>query len=123
MENTIEISTTSQYVEDQSVPDTDRYVFAYTITITNQGEQAAKLLNRFWLITDSDGKKNEVSGSGVIGKQPLIKPGESFEYTSGSVVETPVATMEGHYEMQADDGTLFLAPINVFRLAIPNILN
>lgn len=123
MQNSIQVSTQTRYIDEQSVPANERYVFAYTIKIHNSGDQAAQLLNRYWLITDSDGKKNEVSGSGVIGQQPTIAPGESFEYTSGSVVETPVATMEGHYEMQAADGTLFLVPIDVFRLAVPNILN
>lgn len=121
--NSIDIKTVSRYVPEQSNPDTDRYVFAYTIKITNSGSQTAQLRNRYWLITDSDGKKSEVSGSGVIGQQPTLKPGESFEYTSGSVVETPVATMQGHYEMETDSGETFLAPIDVFRLAIPNILN
>ncbi|WP_111980297.1 Co2+/Mg2+ efflux protein ApaG [Algibacillus agarilyticus] len=119
----VEVKTTSRYILDQSDPDADRFVFAYTITITNKGAKAAKLLNRYWLITDSDGKTNEVSGSGVIGQQPNLAPGESFEYTSGSLVETPVATMQGYYEMLAEDGQEFKANIDVFRLAIPNILN
>ncbi|NTS77450.1 Co2+/Mg2+ efflux protein ApaG [Catenovulum sp. SM1970] len=123
MENTIKVTTETQYVAAQSQPDDDRYVFAYTITIENTGEKTAKLINRHWLITDSNGKKNEVHGSGVIGQQPVIEPGDSFQYTSGSVVETPVATMQGHYEMQTEDGSSFEAPIDVFRLAVPNILN
>ncbi|AWB66891.1 Co2+/Mg2+ efflux protein ApaG [Saccharobesus litoralis] len=121
--NNIQVEAVSRFVPDQSQPDADRYVFAYTITITNKGQQSAKLINRYWLITDSNGKKNEVSGSGVIGQQPKLLPGESFEYTSGSVVETPVATMQGYYEMVGNDGVPFKAPIDVFRLAIPNILN
>lgn len=123
LRNSIQVDTKTRFIPEQSNPDNDRYVFAYTIRITNTGEQSAQLLNRYWLITDSDGKKSEVSGSGVIGQQPKLAPGETFEYTSGSVVETPVATMEGHYEMETETGESFLAPINVFRLAVPNILN
>lgn len=123
LRSNIDIQVKTRYIEEQSIPDEDKYVFAYTIRIINMGQENAKLINRYWLITDSDGKKTEVSGAGVVGKQPELKPNNGFEYTSGSVVDTPVATMQGHYEFQFDDGTTENVPIDVFRLALPNILN
>lgn len=119
----IQVSAQSFYVEDQSAPDQDRYVFAYTITIRNSGKIPAKLLKRHWIITDSNGKVEEVRGEGVIGKQPYLRPGESFQYTSGAILETPVGSMQGSYRMVADDGTAFDAPIPVFTLAIPYTLH
>ncbi|MBU2180313.1 MAG: Co2+/Mg2+ efflux protein ApaG, partial [Gammaproteobacteria bacterium] len=107
----------------QSDAEAERFVFAYTITIRNQSAQKVKLLRRYWSITDANGKHSEVYGEGVIGEQPELLPGTSYTYTSGSVLETPVGTMQGHYEMQAADGENFNAQIPVFRLAIPNILN
>lgn len=119
----IAIEVETRYVEDQSQPGADRYVFAYTITISNTGKAPARLLNRHWVITDANGKVQEVRGEGVVGEQPHIQPGEYFQYTSGAVIETPVGTMEGEYEMVTDDGRTFLAPIPRFTLSIPRTLH
>jgi ApaG protein len=100
-----------------------RFVFAYTITIRNQGTVAARLLTRHWLITDSNGKVQEVRGEGVVGEQPHLEPGQGFRYTSGAVLETPVGSMQGSYQMLADDGRRFDAPIAPFRLAVPGLLH
>lgn len=118
---TIEVST--NYVDDQSDPTSDRYVFAYTITIANRGDVAARLLSRHWLITDGNGKVQEVSGDGVVGEQPHLNPGEQFRYSSGAVLETPVGAMQGKYRMQADNGADFDAAIPAFTLAVPGLLN
>lgn len=122
-ENDIQIGVETTYIEEQSDPDADHYVFAYTITIRNAGSIAAKLLNRHWLITDANGKIQEVRGEGVIGEQPHLAPGENFKYTSGTVIETPVGVMEGEYEMIDDQGHTFLAPIDRFSLSIPRTLH
>ncbi len=119
----ISISAETQYVNDQSLPEQERFVFAYTITITNTGSMAATLLRRHWLITDANCKVQEVQGEGVIGEQPYLQPGESFQYTSAAVLETPVGCMQGKYEMLADDGMDFDAPIPVFNLSTPNTLH
>ena len=119
----IDINVVTDYIAEQSDPAVDRYVFAYTITINNSGEIPAKLLNRHWLITDANGKVQEVHGEGVVGEQPHLNPGEFFEYTSGAVLETPVGIMEGEYEMVTDEGDTFLAPIDRFCLAIPRTLH
>lgn len=119
----IQVSVETQYVAGESDPDASRYVFAYTITIINEGEQPAKLLTRHWLITDANGKTQEVHGEGVVGEQPHIEPGHGFRYTSGAVLETPVGSMRGSYQMLADDGTPFDAPIEVFSLADPKQLH
>ncbi len=119
----ISISTETQYVNDQSLPEQERFVFAYTITITNNGSMAATLLRRHWLITDANCKVQEVQGDGVIGEQPYLQPGESFQYTSAAVLETPVGCMQGKYEMVADDGKDFDAQIPIFNLATPNTLH
>ena len=121
--NRMEVGVETAYIDDQSDPDADRYVFAYTITISNTGSAPAKLLNRHWLITDSNGKIQEVRGEGVVGEQPYLKPGEVFRYTSGTVLETPVGTMEGEYEMVDDDGRSFLALIDRFSLSVPRVLH
>ncbi|MDD5579561.1 MAG: Co2+/Mg2+ efflux protein ApaG [Methylobacter sp.] len=121
--NKILVEATPHFIEAQSSPDKDRYVFAYTITITNVGAVPAKLLNRHWLITDSNGKIQEVKGSGVIGEQPYLKPGESFRYTSGAMIETPVGTMQGEYTMRSDEGDNFSADVPKFTLSIPRILH
>jgi len=117
----IDIETT--YVESESLPDEDRYVFAYTITIRNEGIVPAKLLSRHWVITDANGKVQEVRGEGVVGEQPHLKPGEGFQYTSGTMLETPMGTMSGSYQMVADDGSLFDAPIPEFLLTTPRTLH
>lgn len=119
----IDIDVVTNYISEQSDPTVDRYVFAYTITINNRGAIPAKLLNRHWLITDANGKVQEVRGEGVVGEQPHLNPGEHFEYTSGAVLETPVGVMEGEYEMVTDEGDTFLAPIDRFSLAIPRTLH
>ena len=120
-EISIEVST--DYVHEQSEPKVDRYVFAYTITISNRGEMPAKLLSRHWVITDANGKVQEVKGDGVVGEQPHLNPGEMFRYSSGAVLETPVGAMQGSYRMRADNGTQFDAPIPPFTLAVPGVLH
>ena len=121
--NNIDIQVKTAYVEEQSEPDEERYVFAYTITITNSGEEPAKLLSRHWVITDANSKVQEVQGEGVVGEQPHLQPGESFSYTSAAMLETPVGCMEGSYQMVTDQGENFDAPIPVFNLSTPNILH
>ena len=111
------------YLADQSDPDNQRFVFAYTITITNTGDIAAQLVSRHWIITDAEHKVQEVKGLGVVGQQPLLKPGESFEYTSGTSIPTSVGTMRGSYQMRAEDGQTFDAPIPPFTLSVPRTLH
>lgn len=120
---TIDVQVETQFVPDQSRPDADRYVFAYTITLRNLGTIPAQLLSRHWVITDANGKVEEVHGEGVVGEQPWMRPGDNFKYSSGAVLETAVGTMQGSYQMVADDGTRFEAPIPLFTLAIPRILH
>lgn len=112
-----------QFIASQSSPNSGRFVFAYTITITNVGSVPAKLLTRHWLITDANGKIQEVNGEGVIGEQPYLKPGESFSYTSGAMLETPVGVMQGKYIMHSDEGDNFSATIPRFTLSIPRTLH
>jgi len=119
----IQVRVKTEYLEGQSDPEADRFVFAYTITISNQGEVAARLMTRHWIITDSNGKVQEVRGDGVVGEQPHLNPGENFRYSSGAILETPVGSMEGSYQMVADDGSRFDAPISPFRLAVPGLLH
>ncbi len=119
----IDVSVDSAFVEGQSNEGQDRFVFAYTVTIHNTGEVPAKLMTRHWIITDSNGKIQEVRGEGVVGEQPYLRPGEAFQYTSGTMLETPVGTMQGSYQMIADDGTEFDAEISPFTLAAPRILH
>lgn len=118
-----EIEITTRFLDEQSRPGEDRYVFAYTIGIRNTGNMPARLLDRHWIITDANGKVEEVRGDGVVGEQPLLRPGERFEYTSGAVLPTSVGTMQGSYGMVADDGTRFEAPIPAFTLAVPRTLH
>jgi ApaG protein len=119
----IRIEVVTNYIVDQSEPDVGRYVFAYTITIENLSDVAARLLSRHWVITDANGKVQEVTGDGVVGEQPHLNPGESFRYSSGAVLETPVGAMQGSYRMEADNGTNFDAPIPPFTLAVPGVLH
>ncbi|MDO8845713.1 MAG: Co2+/Mg2+ efflux protein ApaG [Methylicorpusculum sp.] len=121
--NKIQVHAFPQFIESQSQPESNRYVFAYTITITNQGAIPAKLLTRHWLITDANGKVQEVRGEGVIGEQPYLKPGESFRYTSGAMIETPVGIMQGQYTMRSDEGESFNAIIPKFTLSVPRTLH
>lgn len=118
----IRVDVETNYVEDQSDPRERRYVFAYTITLRNEGQVSAKLLSRHWIITDANGKVQEARGDGVVGEQPYLKPGQGFRYSSGTMIETPVGAMQGTYQMVADDGEHFDAPIAPFRLAMPGIL-
>lgn len=119
----IEVEALPQFLPDQSDPESERYVFSYTITVRNTGSVPAQLISRHWIITDANAEVQEVRGLGVVGHQPLLKPGESFEYTSGCALNTPVGTMKGSYQMTADDGTQFEAPIPEFTLAIPRVLH
>lgn len=119
----IAVSAAPQFIADQSDPENGHYVFAYTMTIRNVGNIAAQLVSRHWVITDADEAVQEVRGLGVVGRQPLLQPGESFEYTSGCALPTPVGTMRGSYQMVAEDGTHFEAPIAEFTLAIPRVLH
>ena len=119
----ISIRVATDYVDEQSEPDADRYVFAYTLTIANTGDVAARLISRHWVITDANGKVQEVSGDGVVGEQPHLSPGEEFRYSSGAVLETPVGAMQGLYRMEADNGVNFDAPIAPFTLAVPGVLH
>ena len=99
----IQISVSTRYIEAESNPEASRYIFSYTITIINKGNTAAKLLSRHWIITDANNRIQEVKGKGVIGEQPYLKPGDSFQYTSGTMLETPVGSMQGSYQMMTDD--------------------
>ncbi|MHB0990156.1 MAG: Co2+/Mg2+ efflux protein ApaG [Burkholderiales bacterium] len=119
----ITIAVQTVYLPEQSDPDQERYVFAYTITISNTGTVAAQLVSRHWLITDAEDRVQEVRGLGVVGEQPLLKPGETFEYTSGTALNTPVGTMRGSYQMIAEDGEHFDAEIPAFVLAMPRTLH
>lgn len=117
------VSAIPHYLASQSAPDEDHYVFAYTVTIRNTGAVAGQLMSRHWIITDGDGQVHEVRGEGVVGKQPVIQPGESFEYTSGCPLSTPVGSMKGSYQCVATDGTRFEAPIPEFVLSMPSTLH
>lgn len=119
----IEVVPIPQFLPEQSDPDNDRYVFAYTIRIRNLGSVAAQLVSRHWIITDGHQQVQEVRGLGVVGQQPVLRPGESYEYTSGSSLTTPVGTMQGSYQMVAEDGTHFDAEIPEFVLAMPRVLH
>ena len=121
--NNIKVDVETRYIEEQSNPEQNYYVFAYTITIKNRGRQNAQLLTRHWVITDSNSKIQEVRGDGVVGEQPLLKPGEQFVYTSGTMLETAVGTMKGSYQMLADDGSHFDAQIEEFVLSTPRVLH
>ncbi|KKA45080.1 MULTISPECIES: Co2+/Mg2+ efflux protein ApaG [Salinivibrio] len=118
-----EIHVATQYVEDQSEPDNERFVFSYTVTIENRGDAPAQLMRRKWLITDANGKELEIEGEGVVGEQPKIAAGEKYTYTSGTIIETPVGVMQGFYTMQGQDDQSFKVDIAPFRLALPNILH
>ncbi|MEE4244333.1 MAG: Co2+/Mg2+ efflux protein ApaG [Kangiellaceae bacterium] len=123
MHSGFEINVDCRYLAEQSKPDEKQYVFAYTVTIENQGDEAAQLMTRHWVITDADGKVQEVHGDGVIGEQPCIEPGESYQYTSGAILNTPLGTMQGSYQMETIQGQRFDAAIPLFSLTKPGILN
>ncbi|ALG66789.1 Co2+/Mg2+ efflux protein ApaG [Beggiatoa leptomitoformis] len=117
------IDVETHYIDEQSDPEIARYVFAYTVTIRNMGKVPARLVTRHWVITDANGKVQDVRGEGVVGEQPYLRPGEGFRYTSAAMIETPVGSMEGSYQMVADSGEQFDAPINPFSLAQPRTLH
>jgi ApaG protein len=119
----INIKVRTAYIPEQSDPASDRYVFAYTVTIENSGTVAAQLISRHWIITDADNRVQEVKGLGVVGEQPFLRPGESFEYTSGTSMGTPVGAMRGTYQMVAEDGQKFDAEIAEFTLSMPRVLH
>ena len=119
----VEVSATTQYLADQSDEAAGRFVFSYTITLRNKGSVAAQLISRHWIITDAEGLVQEVRGLGVVGAQPLLQPGETFEYTSGASIATSVGTMKGSYQLVAADGTRFEAPIPEFTLSVPRVLH
>jgi ApaG protein len=123
LEHIIRVDVETLYVESESSPDEQRYVFAYTVTIRNEGTTPARLLTRHWVITDANGKVQEVRGDGVVGEQPYLRPGEGFQYTSGTLLETPMGTMAGSYQMVADDGVEFDASIPEFLLSTPRTLH
>lgn len=122
-EPNIKVKVNVAYLEHQSLPDKDHYLFAYTITITNEGSEAAKLLTRHWQITNGEGEISTVNGPGVVGKQPTLAPGEHFTYTSSAAIETAVGSMQGYYSFQSQTGLLFDIEIPAFRLARPGILH
>ena len=119
----IEVRVETSYLAEQSEPAEHRFVFAYTVTLHNAGQVPARLLTRHWIITDANGRVQEVRGEGVVGEQPHLQPGQGFRYSSGTVLETPVGSMHGSYQMVGDDGEQFDAPIAAFRLAKPGLLH
>ena len=119
----VAVTAHSTYLPDQSDEEDDRYVFAYTIRITNTGNVTAQVVSRHWIITDADNQVQEVRGMGVVGEQPVLKPGDTFEYSSGSSIPTSVGTMRGTYQLVAEDGTRFEAPIPEFALSVPRVLH
>lgn len=119
----IAVSVTTAFLPDQSDVAQDRYAFSYTISIRNIGQVTAQLISRHWIITDATQQVQEVRGQGVIGQQPTLRPGERFEYTSGTLITTPVGTMHGTYQMRAEDGTEFEAEIPLFTLSMPRTLH
>ncbi len=119
----LSVSVRPQYLDAHSNPEEQHFVFAYTVTIRNTGEHTAQLMSRHWIITDANNQVEEVRGDGVVGEQPVLKPGESFEYTSGCPLTTPVGSMRGTYQCVADDGTAFEATIPEFVLSMPRTLH
>ena len=119
----INIIVRTTYLPEQSDETLGRYVFSYTITIANTGMVAAQLISRHWIIEDGGNDAQEVRGLGVVGEQPLLKPGDSFEYTSGTAISSPVGSMKGSYQMIAEDGLRFDASIPEFTLSVPRILH
>lgn len=117
------VTASPQFLAEQSDPEANQYLFAYTITVANTGEVAARLISRHWIITDGDGRVAEVRGEGVVGEQPTLQPGEAFRYTSGYPLETPVGSMRGSYQCVAEDGTAFEVPIPEFVLSMPRVLH
>jgi len=123
IEHDIRVQVSTAYVAEQSETEAHRYVFSYTVTIVNQGTRPAQLISRHWIVTDADGNEQEVRGEGVVGEQPTLRPGEGFRYTSGAVLETPVGSMRGSYQLVDDQGQHFDTPIAPFTLAVPGALH
>lgn len=123
MEASIKIKVHTEFVEQESNPKEDKYLFSYTVTIENHGTTSAKLQSRHWVITDANGKKSEIQGSGVVGETPTIAPNTSYKYTSGALLETPVGVMQGCYQMLTEKGDNFKAVIPAFRLAVPGLVH
>ena len=123
LEANIDVAVEPRYIEKESVPEEGRYVFAYTITISNHGKVPATLRSRHWLITDANGDQQEVRGAGVVGEEPCIEPDTGFRYTSAAVIATAVGTMQGSYRFEAQDGGFFDVPIEVFTLQVPNVVH
>ncbi len=121
--NNILIKTKSAYIAAQSDPDKNRYVFSYTITIINQGNETVQLMSRHWLIKDSNYKIEEVIGEGVVGEQPFLEPNQGFQYSSGAILETDVGTMEGFYHFELNDKSMIKVPIPLFVLSVPRKLH
>ncbi|NYT38104.1 Co2+/Mg2+ efflux protein ApaG [Allopusillimonas soli] len=119
----LSVTVTAQYLPEQSEPDAQQFVFAYTVRISNKGQHAAQVISRHWVITDGQQRTQEVRGLGVVGQQPLLAPGETFEYTSGCPLSTPVGTMRGSYHCVGDNGIPFEVPIDEFMLAMPRTLH
>jgi ApaG protein len=119
----MQIDVETEYLDDHLPETENKFAFAYKIAIRNLGTESVQLINRYWLITDGNGKKTEVHGPGVVGKQPIIGPGKCHRYVSAAILDTPVGSMQGHYEMRDFKGQMFEAPIAVFRLAVPNLIN
>jgi ApaG protein len=119
----IEVRVKTRHLPEHLPTDSIQFAFAYHISIVNHSESRVQLINRYWQITDANGKSAEVQGAGVVGKQPIIDPGETFEYTSGAVIDTPVGSMQGYYEMEHENGERFRVPIKAFRLAVPNVIH
>ena len=119
----IKVVVQTRHLSDHPASDENKFAFAYQITITNHSDTQVQLISRYWLITDGTGKKSEVQGEGVVGKQPQLAPGEEFQYTSGAILDTPMGTMEGYYDMQVQGGETLRVPIEVFRLAVPNTIH
>ena len=120
---TIKVEVTTEYIEEQSSPKEKRYLFRYTITIINLGQTAVTLESRHWRITDANDHKSEVQGAGVVGETPRIEPDNAYQYTSGTVLETPLGVMQGTYSMVTDEGEQFQATIHPFRLSVPGLLH
>ncbi|TDF38159.1 Co2+/Mg2+ efflux protein ApaG [Alteromonadaceae bacterium M269] len=122
-EPSVLITVETEYLPENTSSKEDKYAFAYCVSITNNGSSSIQLLSRYWLITDANGHKSEVYGDGVVGEQPHIKPGQKYRYVSGAMIDTPVGTMEGYYEMKNIDGSIFKSPIEVFSLFVPGSIH
>lgn len=123
MSDTIQIDVATQFIGKQQKAEQEVFVFSYTVSITNQSNAPITLRSRYWLITNGNGEKAEVSGEGVVGEQPTIEPQQTYQYTSASVLKTEVGSMQGHYNFELEDNGVYRAAIPIFRLAVPNALH